>query len=72
MKKSKLNNWLKKELLLAHKKMSPKERLNAFLEHSRLLIYMFRAGENYRKKHSKSRRRNQSTTIPAISKKYYN
>jgi len=53
MAKSKLNIQLKKELLLAQKKMTPKERLEAFYEHSRLMMLLFKAGENYRKRQSK-------------------
>ena len=39
---------LKKELLNIHKKMAPKERINAFFRHSQLLTYLFEAGQSYR------------------------
>lgn len=50
MKKSKVMTLIKKELLAVHEKMSPKERINAFYAHSRLLTRLFKVGEDYRER----------------------
>jgi len=41
---------VKKELLAAHGKMSPRERIYAFFTHSRLLMQLHEAGKKYRRK----------------------
>jgi len=53
MKKSKLAILLKEELLLAHKKMSPQERMKAFFAHSQLLMRLFELGKAYHKHNSR-------------------
>jgi hypothetical protein len=52
VKKSKLAASLKEELLLRHKKMTPKERINAFFTHSQLLMRLFELGEACRKRNA--------------------
>jgi hypothetical protein len=55
MKTSRVMDSVKRDLQEAQKKMSPKERLSAFVEHSRLLTAMFEAGAAYRRRKTAKR-----------------
>lgn len=50
MKTSHAMKEVKRGLLKIQEKMSPQERLSAFMEHSRLLACMFEAGAAYRRR----------------------
>jgi len=48
MKRSKVMDTIKKELLSVQKRMTPAERVGAFVKHSKLLVSLFETGEKYR------------------------
>ena len=45
---SKLAREAKEALIAATQRLSPEERLNAFLAHSRLMVALFKAGQQIR------------------------
>lgn len=55
MKKSKIAKSARQDLVEACKKMTPVQRLYAFMEHSQALAVLSRSGKAYRAKLKKSR-----------------
>jgi len=52
MKRSRLMDAIKKDLLSVQKKMTPGERIGAFVRHSKLVACLFEAGKKYRARHN--------------------